>query len=198
MAFVIHQCPACGSKNLIRNGFSYECANCGCTMSNPSERTNINVNINKSESTHTRITRNDTEIEKKKLEVASDKQAFKYGIISMLILFVVGFLISIIPSGPSEVKSPYGNSSDCREKKVDMIMVSFLDAKFTDVKKCPLDDLDMSDPDQEKKLDLVDHVTIEGEQEWMSGFIVRSKKTYKSNSPVKIYYHSPKTTGFDP
>ena len=85
-----------------------------------------------------------------------------------------------------EISAPDTSDYVYRNHNKTKAINAMTDAGFTDVQAIPLEDLK---PDEEKKVDLVESVTIGGEDSWTTGVFL-SKKKYKVSTPVKIYYHT--------
>lgn len=104
-----------------------------------------------------------------------------------LFCLILGLVISLTEE--KSIEAPETSDYAYRNYNKTKAINALTDAGFTDIQIIPLEDLP---PGEEEREDLVESVTIGGENRWTSG-ILFSRKSYKVSTPVKIYYHSMKT-----
>ena len=181
------KCPNCGSIHMIKTDSGLQCANCYTFFYDPNVKKHINENRSRKEITYTDV----AQIEKIRYKKQKDRAETIKEIIAFLFLVgslaVIWFYLS--SSFVNEIKAPTKRSSDYRGKNVDIVYNIFSDAGFKDIELTPLADLDSPD---DQKNNLVESVTISGDDDWRTGFLLKDIKTYNDKDIIRIYYHSPK------
>ena len=86
------------------------------------------------------------------------------------------------------IAAPEGSSGAYKGKSYNTVKKKLKDAGFTNINLCPLNDLDSANDWNE----MVDYVTIDGETDWTDGIILTTRKKYKRNVEVNVFYHSVK------
>lgn len=181
MALEERKCPNCGSTHLIQKDDLIICQNCEATYKDTNHFKVTNVHI----------IRDEAKIEKikaKEREALQDKKTIKISLIAMAGIILLCLIIALAAGGfeptihaPADASYDYQFSSIKKEQ----VVKAFTDAGFENIETLPVYDLKGNSIEH---INRISKITIGGEEEWYTGLVIRSKKSYKKDVPVKIYY----------
>lgn len=181
MALEERKCPNCGSTHLIQKDDLIICQNCEATYKDTNHYKVTNVHIIRDEAKIAKI-------KAKEREAVQDKKVTKVALLVMAGLLLICLIIALA-TGQFEatIHAPADASYDYQFSSIDkeQVVKAFMDAGFENIETLPVYDV------TGKSLDCINRiskVTIGGEEEWYTGLVIRSKKSYKKDVPVKIYY----------
>lgn len=173
------KCPNCGSDHLIQRDVFIECQHCGATYRDSSHFKVTKVNIIRDEAKIEKIKAKDRQDER-------DKKVTLYLFLGMGGIFLLSMIMALVTGGfAHKIDAPADSSFDFRFMETEQAVNAFKDAGFTDIETLPVYNASAK---YLERINCVDHITIGGDENWVSGLLIRSKKSYKPDTPVKIYY----------
>ena len=173
------KCPSCGSPRIKRVNGVLVCQNCGTPLDNPIETKSTEVKVH--------IIRDEAKIEEIKRQEKQDKEDVKstWWILGIIGAIIVLSFIALFVIAPWH-KVPVNSAADYKNKDINVVVNSLRDAGFVKVSVVELKDLS---PKDRMKENLVENVTVGGEEKWVEG-LFNSKKEYGRFTPVTVYIHS--------
>lgn len=181
MALEERKCPNCGSTHLIQKDELIICQNCEATYKDKNHFKVTNVHIIRDEAKIAKI-------KAKEKEDAQDKKVAKIALFVMAGIILLCLVIALA-TGAFEptIHAPTDASHDYQFSSitVEQVEKAFMDAGFENIETLPVYDVTGKSIDC---INRISKVTVAGEEEWYTGLLIRSKKSYKKDVPVKIYY----------